>query len=707
MNNYKINTIGVFRSPILSCGKLMDIINQLDSEQAKFLLEDDLIMTAIKIANDDFSEILSDPKALNEQKIKNTFAKYLIRMSTNSTPFGLFSGCSIVTLNNGWNLSSSKQEYLKVHARLNFNLFFQIYTDLVSQNSIREKSSYFLNPTIHRFDFNNSLRFFKFKNDDSSRFFNSSLIQLDYDEVIAHLMEISGKSTYDELCKNSIFKGEEMTDITSYINSLIDLGFFINDLHPSVSNTDYLQVFIDKLEKNNCGKDILAEVRAINNIIQRINTANIHEMPSLLSNLRNYINVKFNTNPKDLLHCDLSYRFDQLSISQAKFKELPKAISKYLSLYNYRDSTIIKRFTEEFYNRYGDAKISLKLFMDRDLGIDLFYNEATYSATENGLFNGLNLSKAGVINDTITITSIKKELLTSILNREHFNLNCLESSDLDHTDLNIGLSFSYDDIGPNSQFLVSHLFHNNLSSTVGRFNYLNNDMSTFFNKLQESEDQAFENKGYEVVNLSHFPGPVTGNICLAKHKRKKSIVLNSNPENLDIYPLEDLFLQVEGGKIVLKSYETGNKIIPRLSNAHNVVNSNSFQLYSLLALISSQHMPFFKDDHQKILDLYNYFPRIYYKDFIFIPETWKLSCEVANVDQDTTISYFKENQLPTVFNIVDSSRRSVLINLENSTMYAVMKSIIGSSPNFVIQECIYNVLEKKSHCCEIFICYSN
>jgi len=130
-------------------------------------------------------------------------------------------------------------------------------------------------------------------------------------------------------------------------------------------------------------------------------------------------------------------------------------------------------------------------------------------------------------------------------------------------------------------------------------------------------------------------------------------------------------------------------------------------LYSLLALISSQHMPFFKDDHQKMLDLYHYFPRIYYKDFIFIPETWKLSCEVANVDQDTTISYFKENQLPTVFNIVDSSRRSVLINLENSTMYAVMKSIIGSSPNFVIQECIYNVLEKKSHCCEIFICYSN
>jgi len=405
--------------------------------------------------------------------------------------------------------------------------------------------------------------------------------------------------------------------------------------------------------------------------------------------------------------CDLQFRLDKNIIDKSTFADLPEAISKLLGLAGFAESAVMKRFHDEFSSRYGDAKIPLKLFADRDIGIDLFFDTSTYSTPEDDLFKGVNLSNKESKHEEYSFSSRFDKLIPAITQRKSFNLEELSDVPLAFESLNVGVSFSYNGQAPNSPIFVSTLSHGDFSSILGRFNYMDTDFTAYFQEIQALEDASVDPIKFEIVDLCHFPGAVPGNICLRKTFRQKSIVINSNPGEKDHYTLDDLYLQAIEGKIVLRSYENRKKILPRLSNAHNYLylNKDSFQLYSLLALIGNQGSVGIKNDYEKALNLFGYFPRIYYKNFVFLPESWKLDKKITKMDQKSLLQYLDKNSLPRVFNMIDSSKRKILINMENPIMYSIMLNIARSCRDIVIEECVYDREDKNSRACEIFLAF--
>lgn len=706
MNEYKIFEKGFFRSPLLRLGELNVLLGELEKGNSSQLITNDLIMTAIKISNDEFVDVLQNTSLGDNLKARDTFAKYLTRMCTNSTPFGLFSGCAIVELGDGWELSKGNPKNDILHSRLNFSAFLKIYQKFTNIDCIHKKSSYYLNPTLHQAPLNKSFRFIKFDNDTSSRLFTPTLIQLDYDEILECFMKTFKGATYDEMLKSTMFDGQDLKTVTEYIDSLIKLGFFINDLFPSVDDPDFMETFFLKLNNLQCDTEgLVASLSDLKNLLRKIKKGNFHGLTKSLNDIKSEFNRKLDIKQKEFVHCDLQLRLDKNVIDKSTFVNLPKAISKFLNITTPAENALMKRFYEEFSLRYGDAKIPLKLFMDRDNGIDLYFVESTYAASDDDLFKGVNLTDNVVKNARYSFPPHFKRLLPAIQQRKGFDLEEFESVSLVYENINVGVSLSYNDDKPNSPILVNNLLHNNFSSILGRFNYMDADFTDYFQNVQKQEDSAVNQVDYEIVDLCHFPGAIPSNVCLRKSSRSKSILINSNHTKKDYYVLADLYLQAIDGVIVLKSYENEKKIIPKLSNAHNYLNKDSFQLYSLLALIGTQDVLEFKNDYNKVLDLFDYFPRIYYKDFIFIPESWKLDRKIIKMDQQSMIQYFNENSLPRIFNILDSSKRKIFINIENSIMYSIMMNIMRSCDDIIIEENIYDYKNKKSHICEIFVSF--
>jgi hypothetical protein len=84
------------------------------------------------------------------EKTEHSLIKYMIRMSSRSTPYGLFAGCTAGVMGDETNIQLCNKDQVKRFGRLDMDYVCELHVQLLKQKTICEQLSFFPNSSLYR-----------------------------------------------------------------------------------------------------------------------------------------------------------------------------------------------------------------------------------------------------------------------------------------------------------------------------------------------------------------------------------------------------------------------------------------------------------------------------------------------------------------------------------------------------------------------------
>ena len=264
-------------------------------------INDSYFIEAIKIA----SPSLYD--SIKRQKIDNSvikaIIKYYSRISTRTTPFGLFSGISIGKFNENTTINYDENNFNKrirvdyewlVKLIKKIEIDYKLYRNLslYTSRNIFEYGNKIENPIITCFNY--------YKSNES---YQGKCYINNKNNIKFILNMLKSGARYDDI--QSAFKKKKLkiddSILDNLIEGLIKNEYIYTEIRPNINDYNYLDYIINIMEINEVQIDILNELKKINSLIKEYNSLRktdgisiLDEIQSLMKNIhesKSYIQV--------------------------------------------------------------------------------------------------------------------------------------------------------------------------------------------------------------------------------------------------------------------------------------------------------------------------------------------------------------------------------------------------------------------------------
>lgn len=691
MKSYKILDKYLLRVPLLSLGN----IDNISVEKLHTFYDDPYILEAIFLSSPELHKQIAKLKSgflskKEEEKIRLSLLKFLLRMSYRCTPFGLFAGISLGRFKNEATCIEldNYENYNRV-TRLDMNFLCSLTQEIEKEKKNRYNLLYFPNSSLYVIG--SKYRYIEFKYINSSRF--HYIISIDSSPYIDEVLKISKNGIKIEFLVNEILNKIDDHDISEndvedYIHELIDNQILISSISPCVSGEDYLNLItkntnIEWIKKLQVSIKLLDE-NLYNNpdnykkIIELIEEAEVPFHPKFLfqTDLRiasksNFLNIDI----KDDL-------FDSLIIFE-KFKR---------TVVNQK----IEKFKKAFVERYEDEEVSLGLALDVESGIGYDQNQVG-SYDINPLIDDLfvlkdiednqsdSLSMNDLLFSKIEVNKLISDHYEIVLNDEDFDNSTLLTSNYPNT-FSIHCSI-YEDNEEKPIVVLSNIGGNTASSLLGRFAHLSEDISNYIGEIMDYE----HDENMLVAEIIHLPEARTGNVLFRAKTRKYEIpyLAKSNLQSNNQIDISDIKISIIDDKIILRSQKHNKYLKVYLSNAHNY-SRNSVPIYHFLCDLQSQNVNNGLDLQWKgFSGNQTFFPRIRYRNIIISKAQWIFTRETIStlVDVPTILMWQKRYNVPDTFILIqNNSDNEIPITLSNDMSIKLFIIEVKESNSIILKE---------------------
>ena len=159
----------ILRTPLLPINYFYDLTSSPDlisDEKFKEIFKDKKIIEAIFLASPtmyfQIEKFLKDQITNIEKKerLKNSTLKYISRMSSRCTPYGLFAGCSVGEYSEITNIILNNTQKYKRHTRLDMNYVVFLSYEMIKNNEIKKRIKFFPNSSLYKV--NNKYRYIEY-----------------------------------------------------------------------------------------------------------------------------------------------------------------------------------------------------------------------------------------------------------------------------------------------------------------------------------------------------------------------------------------------------------------------------------------------------------------------------------------------------------------------------------------------------------------
>ncbi|HKX85181.1 MAG TPA: lantibiotic dehydratase [Flavobacterium sp.] len=677
MKNYSFTKTAIVRTPIeekqvdLSWEKILEIFSKKENREALFIGSPNIYKAFIAWEK---GQMFQEEEEL--KNLKGSLYKYASRLSNRSTPFGMFATVAPVTMSSATNLDIANSELGRV---TKYDMYFlgNLIPIITKNDSIRKALKYFSNNSMYKvFD---KFRYVEYYFKENVRFHKIS--EVEFTEYLDLIFDKARKGAFiDELADALVSDEISRQDALAFIDTLIESQFITSELEFTVTGGDYFEKIINIFSEERFAfyeaqviKDLITNLKTRINDLDRNGTND----PILYNEIFQLVNDQIeNVDLTKLFQVDANRNINEGTLSFKTLKSLRPAITALNKLNAIYENSSMKDFKKKFQERYEEYEQPLVNVLDPDIGIGY----GKQSGAKAPLVDELAIAPKYANERQISMDSKKSFILKKLIHATANNLKTVELSD---EDIN---KFEEDEaLYPDTFSAFVNIFHEdgkekiNIKSVsgpsanglIGRFSHLDSRIEDLCNEISDIENQLHPDK--IVAEIVHLPQARTGNILFRNFQREYEIPYlgtSSVPQENQIL-IEDLYVSVRGGKVVLRSKRLGKEIIPRLSNAHNY-SSNPLPIYHFLCDLQNQNSMGFAFHWGALENDFSYLPRLTYKDAVLGRATWNITKNdidaiLANDEKDAVRvvrEYQKQRDIPNVVYIAQGDNE-VLINFEN------------------------------------------
>lgn len=706
MNNHKVQFFSqyVLRTPLFPISFYWNVLENYSSANIAHLFDSPFVREAIRLASPELLKSLdkwkTDPSSLSNKKklgLELSLLKYIARMSSRCTPFGLFAGCTVGSMASETKITLKSVEDFTRFTQFDMQFWVALLHQFANRKEVRKHLKYYPNNSIYTLgDFYRYVEYtyVKTKREHSiSALRKSSLLN----EL---LLQAKSGVTIDEMVFSLADDDSEKAEALEFVNQLIDFQFLVSELEASLTGSD-------EWERVSIIFNKIPSLKSDQELLQKIKKQFLELDANLIPSERKYEDVKsliqktaVDYDEKYLFQTDLTCTTSINNLNDNVPRKVLQAIQFLNGIQKEKKSVNQGNFIKAFSKRYESREMPLAIVLDTETGIGYLQNtdmNDTHAILEKFSFK----SKIPETENQPWTTYdfiLEKKVKECLFKKE--KLISLSEKDFPDFDINW-------DKTPATFSVMIELFNNekiaiessgdvSAAKLLGRFCNGNAAIHNLTNEIIEKESVQHSDK--ILAEIVHFPESRTGNILRRPVLREYEIAYLSNSGVTENYTIDlnDLMVSVKNDKIILRSKTYNKEVIPCLSNAHNY-SSKSLPIYHFLCDLQSQDLkPVFSFSWGVLESHYDYFPRVDYKEVILSKAKWIVSKdEIAILYKEAEHHLFesfstwrKERQINRFVNWVNFDN-TLLFDFEKEICIRLFLKSVQNYNKIILEEFLF------------------
>ena len=643
----------MLRSPSLPLQTLPALVGEGDSAartvhaRAKLaeLLSRPEVLEAVRVASPTLAERVAewqaDPGNDKHRKTEQALMRYIARMSSRSTPFGLFAAVSWGQAADETVLEPAPMAQYKRHTRLDFKHLFALATEIENDKEIAEHLVW--RPNTSLYGLGGHYRYVESvagaTPTDERQF---RLSALDADDTLLAVLEFTRPGVTLGTLRRHLAQTLEVAaeEVAEYVTELVSGQVLVSDLAPPVTSDDALAVLEQKLATNPAAAGARQKLARIRGVMARLDESLVAPQAEHFQALADALGKEGKSAPlSNLVQVD-TFKPGKFTLAKPVLEDLSKTLT-ILARVTCMQSHRLDEFKKAFYERFEEREVPLTLVLDAESGISF---DSAASAGMPDILKGLGIAGGGgsqggqgmqlttwdmfMAQEVSTaLTDGKREVII-----DEPKMEAMENwSGFPLPEFGCTIIRMIEPASPVKDqplWALSGLTSSSAASWFGRFCHLDPDMKQAVHAfLQEGEQTVPEDA--VVAEIVHFPTARVANVIARPAFSRYEIpyLANASVPAENQIGIDDLTLSVRNNMLVLRSKKLNKRVIPRLSCAHNYDAPMNLGIYRLLANMQFDGVPHIGFRLPALMDSFLYTPRVSFRNVILTPARWTVQAQ--------------------------------------------------------------------------------
>lgn len=706
----------VFRTPALPMNMFFQEMGKLEKDETywKQFLQDSLLQEAIFLASpvlyDEVGKFLSGylTKEKDVEKLKCAVLRYFSRMTSRCTPFGLFAGFSLGKLLNETNISLSPLSSYRRYTRLDMHYLCALAQDIGKNDTVQRNVKYYPNSSLYVLG--DKLRYVEYFYRKTKRIHQISSV--DFSEYLEKILALAQNGAAFETLAALVISmlPEEnipLVEAEDFIVELINNQILVSDLEPEITGKDFLVQLLKVIQEIPfIAQHSEATLTAISVLLKKMDDQAPGKSINLYKEAEDIIKTTETAYEKNLLfQVDMFKPVENATLSSQIADEILEAIGLMNQLTLTHRETLLKKFADNYYERYEEREMPLLRVLDVESGIGYPANKGDVSP----LIEHYLLPERESAQNNVEWNRVQSTLHKKLLERYKTNAHTVEFTEQDFD----FLKPNWDDL-PQTISCMCEIIRNESSAPyiyvhsaggssaanlLGRFCHVNQALEEYVKEITTFESS--QNPDVIYAEIVHLPESRLGNILLRPVLREYEIpylAKSSVPLDNQIL-LSDLFISVRQGKVVLRSKKLGKEVVPRLTTAHNY-SRNAMPVYHFLCDLQTQGLRGgVSFTWGSLAGEFDFLPRAVYKNTILSLATWKVKTDdfkkliekQNNTEIKSNIQQWRKGKNIPQLALLTEGDNELLVDFENVLSVKMLYSAIKKRDTFELNEFLFDM----------------
>ena len=369
----------ILRTPLLPINFFFELTKDtvLSQDTLRNVCKENHIKEALFLASPTLYEAFEkwlDGKASpsDSERMTHSILKYLSRMSSRCTPFGLFAGTAVGSYGEQTDIVLKNTIENKRHTRLDMNYLVALSQDIVKDPNIREQLAFYPNTSIYKAG--EQLRYVEYHYENSRRMHH--IVGVQHSDYLQKVLDkaITG-ATLSELSECLVDDEITLEVASGFVEELVNSQLLVSELEPSVSGPEFTDQIIPVLKKLKGTSALVNQLEETQSKIGVLDTKVGNPSTDYMGISESLKSLETGFELKYLFQTDMSIHAQKNVLNKQLLYKVRRAMRLLNKISQASSETLLSQFRKAFYERYEDREIPLSQALDVELGVGFLQNK--------------------------------------------------------------------------------------------------------------------------------------------------------------------------------------------------------------------------------------------------------------------------------------------------------------------------------------------